>query len=87
MSNPRTGTVALTTETQYLDLSGSGCLWFRVNGDNVRIGFDQFSVDNGDYMILDDGTSFINDRPNPFSTSCYVRADSGTATIRWMVTG
>jgi hypothetical protein len=86
MALPRTGSVSLTTAEQYIDWSGRGKLYFRVDGDDVRIAFDQFSLSNNEYFILDDGTTY-DSQPNPFGTQVYVRADSGTATIRWMVTG
>jgi len=87
MSIPRTGSVTLTTADQYVDLSGPGQMMFRIDGDDVRIAFDQYSLTSGEYFLLDDGTTYVNDSPNPFRTSIYVRADSGTATLRWLVTG
>jgi len=88
MITPRSGKVALTTAEQYVDLSGSGQLNFRVDGDDVRMAFTQLDVnDDGPYMIFDDGVMIWGNQANSFKTQVYVRADSGTATLRWMVTG
>ena len=43
--------------------------------------------DDGPYMIFDDGVMIYGNEANSFKTQVYVRADSGTATLRWMVTG
>ena len=77
----RIGSVTLDTGSQYVDLTGPRKLHFRISGaDNVRIAFDQFSLDNG--------TTYIYDEPNPFvGQNCFIRADSSTATFEWMVTG
>ena len=85
----RIGSVTLDTGSQYVDLTGPGKLHFRISGaDNVRIAFDQFSLDNGPYFTLDNGTTYIYDEPNPFvGQNCFIRADSSTATFEWMVTG
>ena len=85
----RIGSVSLDTGSQYVVLTGPGKLHFRISGaDNVRIAFDQFSLDNGPYFTLDNGTTYIYDEPNPFvGQNCFIRADSSTATFEWMVTG
>ena len=81
--------ISLTTSSQYIDLTGLGKLHMRVSGaDTVRIAFDQFSLDNGPYFTLDNGTTYIYDQPNPFhGQNCFVRADSSTATLEVMLTG
>jgi len=80
---------SLTTTSQYIDLTGPGKLFLRVTGaDDVRIAFDQFSLDNGPYFTLDNGTTFVFDEPNPFmAQNCFVRADSSTATLQVLVSG
>ncbi len=53
MITPRSGKVSLTTTEQYVDLSGSGQLNFRVDGDDVRMAFTQLDLDDdGPYMIV-----------------------------------
>ncbi len=81
--------MSLSTASQYVELTGPGKLHMRVSGtDNVRIAFDQFSLDNGPYFTLDNGTTYIYDEPNPFrGQNCFVRADSSTATLEVMLTG
>ena len=85
----RIASLSLTTSSQYVDMTVAGILHFRISGaDNVRIAFDHFSLDNGPYITLDNGTTYIYDEPNPFiGQNCFVRADSSTATIEVMVTG
>jgi len=80
---------SLTTASQYIDLTGPGKLHIRIEGaDNVRLAFDQYSLDNGPFFTLDNGTTYIYDEPNPFQRqNCFVRADSSTATLQLMVTG
>lgn len=79
--------VDLTTTSQYVDLTGAGKLFIRVSAD-TRIAFDQFAVDNDPYFILDAGTTYIFDQPNPFQGQpCYVRTDSGTGDMRVLVSG
>ena len=80
--------LTLTTNAQFLDLSGSGKVFLRVTGDDVRLAFDQFSVDNGNYFTIDDGISLILDQPQPFDGQpCFVRADTGTAIIEVLNSG
>ncbi len=85
----RVANIDLTTATQYVDFTGTGKLMIKVSGDNdVRIGFDQYSVDNKPYFTLDAGTTYIFDQPYPFvGQNCFVRADSGTSEIQVMITG
>ncbi len=80
---------SLDTNSQYVDFTGPGKLHIRIEGaDNVRLAFDQFSLDNGPFFTLDNGTTYIYDEPNPFvGQNCFVRADSTTATLQLMVTG
>ena len=60
----RIGSVSLTTASQYVDLTGPGKLHFRISGaDNVRIAFDQFSLDNGPYFTLDNGDVVVVKNP------------------------
>jgi len=51
------------------------------------LAFDQFSLnDDMDYFLLLGGTTYIFDQPNPFhGQPCFVRADSGTGTMRVLV--
>lgn len=81
--------ISLTTASQYIDLTGEGKLHIRISGaDNVRIAFDEFSLENGPYFTLDNGVTLIYDQPYPFvGQNCFVRADSSTATIQTMITG
>jgi len=81
--------VSLTTASQYVDMTGAGKLFVRVAGaDSVRLAFDQFSLDNGPYFTLENGTTYIFDQPNPFtSQNCFVRADSSTASLEVLVSG
>ena len=85
----RIASISLTTTSQYVDLTGPGKLHMRISGaDNVRIAFDQFSLENGPYFTLDNGTSYIYDEPNPYhGQNCFVRADSSTATLAVMLPG
>ena len=85
----RIGRIALTTSSQYVDMTGPGKLHLRVSGaDNVRISFDQYGLDNGPYFTLDNGSTYIYDEPNPFhGQNCFVRADSSTATLEVMLSG
>lgn len=85
----RISSISLTTSSQYVDMTGGGKLHLRISGaDNVRLAFDQFSLENGPYFTLDNGTTYIYDQPNPFTAqNCFVRADSSTATIEVMLTG
>tara|TARA_R100001244_G_C5080794_1_gene113839 strand:- start:34 stop:309 length:276 start_codon:yes stop_codon:yes gene_type:complete len=85
----RISSISLSTSAQYVDLTGPGKLHLRISGaDNVRIAFNQFSLDNGPYFTLDNGTTYIYDEPNPFiGQNCFVRADSSTATFEVMLTG
>ena len=54
----------------------------------VRLAFDQFSVDNGNYFTIDDGVTLIFDQPQPFvNQPCYVRANAGTAVIEVLNSG
>tara|TARA_R110002012_G_scaffold321772_2_gene551269 strand:+ start:5089 stop:5370 length:282 start_codon:yes stop_codon:yes gene_type:complete len=79
---------SLTTASQYVDLTGAGKLIILVEGADVRIGFDQMALDDGSYMVLKQDNTFVFDQPQPFvGQPCYVRADSGTATLRIMVSG
>ena len=85
----RISRISLTTSSQSVDLTGPGKLHLRISGvDNVRIAFDQFSLDNGPYFTLDNGTTYIYDEPNPFiAQNCFVRAVESTATFEMMLTG
>ena len=85
----RVANIDLTTATQYVDFTGTGKLMIKVSGDNdVRIGFDQYSVDNKPYFTLVAGTTYIFDQPYPFvGQNCFVRADTGTSEIQVMITG
>jgi hypothetical protein len=79
--------VDLTTASQFVDLTGKGKLFLHVDSD-TRLAFDQFAVDNEPYFILEAGTTYIFDQPNPFQAQpCYVRADTGTGTLRALVSG
>ena len=81
--------VDLTTTSQYVDFTGPGKLFIRVAGaDDVRIAFDQFSLDNGPYFTLENGTTYIFDEPNPFvAQNCFCRAVSSTASLEVLVSG
>jgi hypothetical protein len=80
--------ITLTTDAQFLDLTGAGKCFVRVSGADVRLAFDQFSVDNGNYFTIDDGVTLIFDQPQPFvNQPCFVRADSGTAIIEVLNSG
>lgn len=85
----RIASISLSTDSQYVDMTGPGKLHLRISGaDNVRLALDQFSLDNGPYFTLDNGSTYIYDEPNPFSgQNCWVRADSSTATLEVMLTG
>lgn len=77
----------LTTADQYIDMTGAGKLFIRVTAD-TRIAFDQFALTAGDYFLLDAGTTYIFDQPNPFHNQpCFVRTDSGTGEMRVLVSG
>ena len=80
--------LSITTEPQFIDMTGEGKCFIRVTGDNVRLAFDQFSVDNGNYFTIDDGVTIIFDQPQPFvNQPCFVRADTGTAVIELLNSG
>tara|TARA_R110000824_G_scaffold41947_1_gene124189 strand:- start:1332 stop:1604 length:273 start_codon:yes stop_codon:yes gene_type:complete len=84
----RVQNVDLTTNTQYLDLTGSGKLMLRVGDNDVRLGFDQYSIDNKPYFTLDAGTTYIFDQPYPFvGQNCFVRSDTGTSSLQVLITG
>ena len=78
--------LSLTTGEQYVDMTGGGKLFIYVTAD-TRLAFDQFSLnDDMDYFLLLGGTTYIFDQPNPFhGQPCFVRADSGTGTMRVLV--
>lgn len=79
---------SLTTATQYVDLTGAGKLIMLVEGGDVRLAFDQVALGDGDYMVLKQDNTFVFDQPQPFvGQPCYVRADTGTATLRILVSG
>tara|TARA_R100000781_G_C4070612_1_gene124346 strand:+ start:791 stop:1048 length:258 start_codon:yes stop_codon:yes gene_type:complete len=79
----------LTTTPQYVDFTGAGKLFINVRGaDNVRVAYDQHSVSAGPYFTLYNGASYIFDEPNPFiKQNCWIRADSTTASIEFLVSG
>ena len=77
--------LSLTTGDQYIDMTGDGKLFVYVTAD-TRLAFDQFALSNGDYFLLLGGTTYIFDQPNPFhGQPCFVRADTGTGTMRVLV--
>jgi len=79
---------SLTTATQYVDLTGAGKLIMLVEGGDVRLAFDQVALGDNDYMVLKQDNTFVFDQPQPFvGQPCYVRADTGTATLRILVSG
>ena len=78
----------LTTADQFVDLTGAGKVMILVESNDVRIAFDQFALTNGDYFVMKKDTTFVFDQPQPFvNQPCFVRADTGTATLRVMVSG
>ena len=85
----RIANIALTTDSQYVDLTGTGKLMIKVSGANsVRLAFDQFSLDNKPYFTLDIGTTYIFDEPYPFiGQNCFMRSDTGASEVQVMVTG
>lgn len=79
--------IDLTTSDQYIDMTGKGKLFIYVTID-TRLAFDQFSLTNEPYFLLLAGTTYIFDQPIPFrGQPCFVRADSGTGTMRVLVSG
>jgi hypothetical protein len=78
----------LTTDDQFIDLTGAGKVMILVETNDVRIAFDQFALSNGDYFLLKKDNTFVFDQPQPFvNQPCFVRADTATATLRVLVSG
>tara|TARA_R100001591_G_scaffold91156_1_gene96961 strand:+ start:88 stop:360 length:273 start_codon:yes stop_codon:yes gene_type:complete len=78
----------LTTNSQFIDLTGAGKVMILIESNDVRIAFDQFALTNGDYFVMKKDNTFVFDQPQPFvNQPCFVRADTGTATMRVMVSG
>tara|TARA_R100000388_G_C7160718_1_gene119069 strand:- start:68 stop:343 length:276 start_codon:yes stop_codon:yes gene_type:complete len=79
---------SLTTDSQYVDLTGAGKLIMLVEGGDIRLAFDQIALSDGNYMVLKQDNTFVFDQPQPFvGQPCFVRADAGTATLRILVSG
>ena len=78
----------LTTADQFVDLTGAGKVMILGESNDVRIAFDQFALTNGDYFVMKKDNTFVFDQPQPFvNQPCFVRADTGTATLRVLVSG
>ena len=88
MPEARIQVYSLTTADQYVDLTGAGKLMMIVETNDVRIAFDQYALGSGDYFLLKKDNTYVFDQPQPFvGQPCFVRADSGAATLRIMVSG
>jgi hypothetical protein len=79
----------LTTSSQYVDITGGGKVFIYATGDDVRFALDQYSVENGPYFLILDGTTLILDYPLGIDAPVWFRADDaggGTVTLRTLVT-
>ena len=78
---------ALTTDALLVDLRGAYRVLIRVDGDDIRIAYSDWEVDNGTYFTVADGTNAIYDpgagftAGSMFGDAVFIRADSGTCTL------
>ena len=75
--------------SQYVDVTGGGKVFIYVEGQDVRMGLDQYSVENEPYFVILDGTTLILDYPIGIDAPIWFRAsDTGgsTVTLRTLVT-
>ena len=75
--------------SQYVDVTGGGKVFIYVSGQDVRMGLDQYSVENEPYFVILDGTTLILDYPLGIDAPIWFRpSDTGgsTVTLRTLVT-